>query len=69
MQEVFKRDITISDHVYSKLEDLKKDVASSRQEEELDEIRTEVFQFGESIEKFDLYNFLSIKESEIAKQK
>ena len=69
LQEVFKRDITISDHVYSKLEDLKKDVASSRQEEELDEIRTEVFQFGESIEKFDLYNFLSIKESEIAKQK
>lgn len=69
LQEVFKRDITISDHVYSKLEDLKKYVASSRQEEELDEIRTEVFQFGESIEKFDLYNFLSIKESEIAKQK
>lgn len=67
LQEIFKRDITISDYVYSKFEKLKEQVASSQHEKELDEIRSEVFQFGESIEKFDLYNFLSIKESEITK--
>lgn len=68
LQEVFRRDITISDYAYTEMKELKKDIASSKKVKELYDARSEVFKFGESIEKFDLYNLLSIKEREI-KQK
>ncbi len=70
LQEVFRRDITISDYANSRLEDLRTEFGKGIQDKEhiknlILETREELFQFGESIEKFDLYNFLSIKEDEI----
>lgn len=70
LQEVFRRDITISDYANSRLEDLRTEFGKDIQDKEhiknlILDTREELFQFGESIEKFDLYNFLSIKEDEI----
>lgn len=69
LQEVFRRDITISGYSHTKLEELReafKNITDKRHIKNLIlDTQIELFQFGESIEKFDLYNYLSIKEDEI----
>lgn len=65
LQEVFSRDITISDYANAEIEELKQQINKAESIDELLDIRESVFKFGESFEKFDLYNFLSIKEEEL----
>lgn len=69
LQEVFSRDITISDYSNSQLEELRNQFLAIEDNVRIKDLildtREELFQFGESIEKFDLYNFLSMKEDEI----
>lgn len=69
LQEVFRRDITISDYANSRLEELRTEFRDLKDKKHIKNLildtREELFRFGESIEKFDLYNFLSVKEDEI----
>lgn len=65
LQEVFDRSNSISDYANNAMEELKKEILKATSKGELLKLRQEVFDFGESFEKFDLYNLLSIKEKEI----
>lgn len=60
MKEIFERDITISDFAHKELvafkEELKNNVAG--RQVRIDEIKERLLDFGESVEKFDLYNYL-----------
>ncbi|RLJ74663.1 restriction system-associated AAA family ATPase [Pedobacter alluvionis] len=63
MKQIFDRDITISDYANNELKELKKEIRNISQsdllEEKIDEVEERLMDFGESIEKFDLYNYLS----------
>jgi restriction system-associated AAA family ATPase len=61
MKEIFERDITISDFAYKELEGFKEALRNTPtgQEERIDAIKERLLDFGESVEKFDLYNYLS----------
>lgn len=63
MKQIFDRDITISDYANNELKKLKKEIQDVSQsdllEEKIDEVEERLMDFGESIEKFDLYNYLS----------
>lgn len=63
MKQIFERDITISDYANSELIDLKKEIQNISEttllDKKIDEIEERLLDFGESIEKFDLYNYLS----------
>lgn len=63
MKQIFDRDITISDYANNELKELKKEIQNVSQhgllEEKIDEVEERLMDFGESIEKFDLYNYLS----------
>ncbi|WP_294262902.1 restriction system-associated AAA family ATPase [uncultured Chryseobacterium sp.] len=63
MKQIFDRDITISDYANNELKELKKEIRNISQpdllEEKIDEVEERLLDFGESIEKFDLYNYLS----------
>lgn len=68
MKQIFGRDITISDYANSELIDLKKEIQKVNNDKlisgKIDEIEERLVDFGESIEKFDLYNYISqIKKS------
>lgn len=72
LQEIFDREITISDYSNSKLEDSRKEfahVSKNQLGELISGTRQMLFDFGESIEKFDLYNFLYQKQEEIRDSK
>lgn len=58
MKQIFERDITISDYANQELISLKNKLKDI-QAEKIDEIEERLLDFGESIEKFDLYNYLS----------
>ncbi|RRA98628.1 restriction system-associated AAA family ATPase [Larkinella rosea] len=66
MKEIFERDITISDFAYKELEGFKEGLKSKiiGRKERIDEIKERLLDFGESVEKFDLYNYLSQLNSE-----
>lgn len=63
MKQIFDRDITISDYANNELKELKKEIQNVSEadilEEKIDEVEERLMDFGESIEKFDLYNYLS----------
>lgn len=63
MKQIFDRDITISDYANNELIDLKREIQNINDTallaEKIDEIEERLMGFGESIEKFDLYNYLS----------
>lgn len=63
MKQIFDRDITISDYANNELKELKKEIQnvskSDALDEKIDEVEERLMDFGESIEKFDLYNYLS----------
>lgn len=63
MKQIFNRDITISDYANNELKELKKEIRNISQPnllaEKIDEVEERLMDFGESIEKFDLYNYLS----------
>lgn len=63
MKQIFDRDVTISDYANNELTKLKKEISSIKDttllEEKIDEIEERLVDFGESIEKFDLHNYLS----------
>lgn len=63
MKQIFERDITISDYANEELLKFKKDLKKLSDEnlknEKIDEIEERLVDFGESVEKFDLYNYLS----------
>lgn len=61
MKEIFERDITISDFANKELEGFKDELRNTLagREERIDAIKERLLDFGESVEKFDLYNYLS----------
>lgn len=63
MKQIFERDITISDFANKELLTFKKELKAISDEnlkkEKIDEIEERLVDFGESVEKFDLYNYLS----------
>lgn len=63
MKQIFDRDITISDYANNELKELKKEIQEVSEtnllKEKIDEVEERLMDFGESIEKFDLYNYLS----------
>lgn len=63
MKQIFERDITISDYANKELLMFKKELKAISDEnlkkEKIDEIEERLVDFGESVEKFDLYNYLS----------
>ncbi|WP_333597843.1 restriction system-associated AAA family ATPase [Chryseobacterium flavum] len=63
MKQIFDRDITISDYANNELIDLKREIQNINDTAllagKIDEIEERLMGFGESIEKFDLYNYLS----------
>lgn len=63
MKQIFERDITISDYANNELKALKNELKDIQDKElkaeKIDEIESRLLDFEESIEKFDLYNYLS----------
>lgn len=66
LETIFDRDLTISDYSNEELNDLK---ASIKTLEDVKRVKKELLKFGESIEKFDAYNYLMIKEKELKSEK
>lgn len=66
LETIFDRDLTISDYSNEELNDLK---ASIETLEDVKRVKKELLKFGESIEKFDAYNYLMIKEKELKLEK
>lgn len=66
LETIFERDLTISDYSNEDLTDLK---ASINSLDDLRRVKKELLKFGESIEKFDAYNYLMIKEKELKLEK
>lgn len=70
LQEIFDRQISISEFSNSELEELRNEFVGLKDKEtiirKVAETKARLVDFGESIEKFDLYNFLRQIEKEIA---
>ena len=62
LETIFNRDVTISDFSNKKLNDLKESVESLK---DVKRVKKELLSFGESIEKFDTYSYLMVKEREL----
>lgn len=69
LQEIFDRPITISDFAYSDFDRFRQQLKENKNNEIIrvciDQIRSRLMEFGESIEKFDLYNCLYQLEEEL----
>jgi restriction system-associated AAA family ATPase len=63
MKQIFERDVTISDYANKELQKFKKDLKNISDEnlknKMIDAIEERLIDFGESVEKFDMYNYLS----------
>lgn len=66
LETIFDRDLTISDYSNEELNNLK---ASIKTLEDINRVKRELLKFGESIEKFDAYNYLMIREKELKLEK
>lgn len=62
LELIFDRDISISDFSNHELKNIRKNIKTL---EDIDEAIDKLSRFGESIEKFDVYSYLRIKEKEI----
>jgi restriction system-associated AAA family ATPase len=69
LQELFDREITISDYAYNEIDKLrkkfKKQLKKNENIKKINESIEKLSSFGESIEKFDFYNYLIEKAKEI----
>lgn len=61
LETIFDRDITISDFSYDNLQVLKESIKNL---DDVKRVKKALLKFGESIEKFDAYNYLMVKEKE-----
>ncbi|WP_426791243.1 restriction system-associated AAA family ATPase [Sphingobacterium sp. WOUb80] len=66
LETIFDRDLTISDYSNEELNNLKESLTRL---DDVKRVKKELLKFGESIEKFDAYNYLMIKEKELKSEK
>lgn len=61
LEVIFDRDISISDLSNADLDDMRQSIKTL---DDIEEVKEKLLDFGESVEKFDVYSFLRLKEEE-----